>query len=54
MAYSEDIESSLSGQLLIAMPGMQDPRVEDSVIFVCAHSADGAMDKIDERLAQKL
>jgi len=43
MAYREDIESSLSGQLLIAMPGMQDPRFEHSVIFVCAHSADGAM-----------
>jgi putative transcriptional regulator len=43
MAYREDIENSLSGQLLVAMPGMQDPRFEKSVIFVCAHSADGAM-----------
>ena len=43
MAYSEGIESSLSGQLLISMPSMQDPRFEHSVIFVCAHSADGAM-----------
>lgn len=43
MAYREDIENSLSGQLLIAMPGMADPRFEKSVIFVCAHSADGAM-----------
>ncbi len=43
MAYREDIENSLSGQLLVAMPGMQDPRFEKTVIFVCAHSADGAM-----------
>ena len=43
MAYCEGIESSLSGQLLIAMPSMQDTRFEHSVIFVCAHSADGAM-----------
>lgn len=43
MAYREDIENSLSGQLLVAMPGMQDPRFEKSVIFICAHSADGAM-----------
>lgn len=43
MAYREDIENSLSGQLLVAMPGMTDPRFEKSVIFVCAHSADGAM-----------
>jgi putative transcriptional regulator len=33
----------LTGQLLIAMPSMGDPRFAQSVIFVCAHSADGAM-----------
>jgi putative transcriptional regulator len=33
----------LDGQLLIAMPGMQDSRFARSVIYVCAHSADGAM-----------
>lgn len=33
----------LVGKLLIAMPGLQDPRFERSVIFVCAHSAEGAM-----------
>lgn len=43
MAYREDIENSLSGQLLIAMPGMTDPRFEKAVVFICAHSADGAM-----------
>ena len=36
-------ESFLEGKLLIAMPGMSDPRFEKSVIFMCAHSADGAM-----------
>ncbi|GAB4388093.1 MAG: YqgE/AlgH family protein [Albidovulum sp.] len=34
---------NLSGKLLIAMPGMGDPRFRQSVIFLCAHSADGAM-----------
>lgn len=34
---------SLSGKLLIAMPGMGDPRFEHSVVFICAHSDDGAM-----------
>lgn len=34
---------SLTGQFLIAMPGMGDQRFEKSVIFVCAHSEDGAM-----------
>ena len=33
----------LCGQLLVAMPGMSDPRFERSVILVCAHGADGAM-----------
>lgn len=33
----------LSGKLLIAMPGMGDPRFERALIFVCAHSDEGAM-----------
>lgn len=36
-------ENFLEGKLLIAMPGMADPHFEKSVIFMCAHSADGAM-----------
>src|SRR4030067_593759 len=33
----------LDGQLLIAMPAMGDPRFARAVIYMCAHSADGAM-----------
>ncbi|WP_431283052.1 YqgE/AlgH family protein [Humitalea sp. 24SJ18S-53] len=33
----------LGGQLLIAMPGMADPRFAQSLICLCAHSPDGAM-----------
>ncbi|WP_338069645.1 YqgE/AlgH family protein [Rhodovarius crocodyli] len=33
----------LTGQLLIATPAMQDPRFAQTVICLCAHSADGAM-----------
>ncbi|TCK99324.1 putative transcriptional regulator [Shimia isoporae] len=33
----------LTGRLLIAMPGMGDPRFAHSVVFLCAHSEDGAM-----------
>jgi len=37
-------ESFLEGKLLIALPGMSDPRFERSVIFMCAHSLEsGAM-----------
>lgn len=35
--------TSLAGQLLIAMPQMQDPRFARTVIFMCAHNAEGAM-----------
>ncbi len=33
----------LSGRLLVAMPGIDDPRFERSVIFLCAHDAAHAM-----------
>ncbi len=36
-------EGFLTGQLLIAMPSMADPRFQQSVIYVCAHTPDGAM-----------
>ncbi|MGI9401827.1 MAG: YqgE/AlgH family protein [Rhizobiaceae bacterium] len=34
---------TLEGQFLIAMPGMGDARFEKTVIYICAHSAEGAM-----------
>jgi putative transcriptional regulator len=44
--------SFLTGQLLIAMPNMGDPRFEKSVIFMCAHDEDHAMGVIvNKRLA---
>ena len=33
----------LTGQMLIAMPGIGDPRFERSLILICAHDADHAM-----------
>jgi putative transcriptional regulator len=36
-------ENFLEGKLLIALPGMSDPRFERSVIYMCAHSNTGAM-----------
>lgn len=33
----------LTGKLLIAMPGMADPRFDRSVVLMCAHSPEGAM-----------
>jgi putative transcriptional regulator len=39
----------LDGQFLIAMPGMLDKNFERSVVFICAHSEDGAMGFIINR-----
>ncbi|MGY9106184.1 MAG: YqgE/AlgH family protein, partial [Alphaproteobacteria bacterium] len=36
-------ESFLEGKLLIALPGMADDRFQRTVIYMCAHSASGAM-----------
>ena len=33
----------LDGQFIIAMPGMMDSRFARTVVYVCAHSTDGAM-----------
>ena len=35
--------SYVTGQLLIAMPGMRDERFAKSVIYMCAHTEEGAM-----------
>jgi len=35
--------SYLEGHCLIAMPNMPDPKMEQSVLFLCAHSNKGAM-----------
>jgi len=37
------IETNLCGKLLIAMPMMEDPRFQHSVVYICAHSEEGAM-----------
>lgn len=39
----DPVSNYLDGQLLVAMPAMADPRFSRSVIYLCAHSADGAM-----------
>lgn len=44
----------LDGQLLIAMPGMPDNRFARSVIYMCAHSEEGAMGIIVNRAARKV
>src|SRR2546428_8598582 len=44
----------LDGQMLIAMPAMGDERFARSVIYVCAHSTEGAMGIIVNRPAERV
>ena len=43
MTQVQSTTGYLDGQLLVAMPTMTDPRFERSVIYMCAHTAEGAM-----------
>ncbi len=47
-------DNHLAGMLLVAMPGMPDPRFDRSVIFLCAHSSEGAMGIIVNQLAENV
>lgn len=51
MARIANEQGHLTGMLLIAMPGMPDPRFAKSVIYLCAHSADGAMGLVVNQIA---
>jgi putative transcriptional regulator len=54
MAFRDINEASLSGQLLVAMPQMSDPRFARTVVYLCAHSSDGAMGLVVNRLIDSL
>ncbi len=42
-------ELDLTGKLLIALPGIGDPRFERTIIFMCAHTPDFAMGLVVNR-----
>lgn len=44
----------LDGQMLVAMPGMRDERFARAVIYLCAHSSEGAMGIIVNQPAQHI
>ena len=44
----------LDGQMLIAMPAMNDERFVRSVIYVCAHSSEGAMGIVVNQVASNI
>jgi putative transcriptional regulator len=49
MAQETPLPGYLTGQLLVAMPQMRDPRFTRSVIYMCAHNAEGAMGLVVNR-----
>lgn len=53
-APSETPSTDLTGKLLIASPGIGDPRFAGTVIFVCAYSDDGSMGLIINRPAPEI
>ena len=50
----DDDDGYLTGQLIVAMPGMGDPRFDKSVIYLCAHSEEGAMGLVINREIEEL
>ncbi|MCH7694455.1 MAG: YqgE/AlgH family protein, partial [Proteobacteria bacterium] len=54
MSTHQDAQQYLSGQILFAMPGLTDPRFARTVIYMCAHSADGAMGLVLNRVLESL
>lgn len=44
----------LTGKLLIAMPQMHDPRFARTVVYICAHTKDGAMGLVVNRQIESL
>ncbi|HEX9465802.1 MAG TPA: YqgE/AlgH family protein [Alphaproteobacteria bacterium] len=48
------LPSFFTGHLLAAMPQMEDPRFERSVIYLCAHNAEGAMGLVVNRLFEAI
>ncbi len=48
------LQTELAGSLLIAMPGMGDPRFAQSVVYICVHSAEGSMGLIVNKPATNM
>ena len=50
MPHATKTPEYMTGQLLIAMPGMMDPRFQRAVIYMCAHNDEGAMGLVINKL----
>jgi putative transcriptional regulator len=50
----EDTSTYLTGSLLISMPQMRDDRFTRSVVYICAHTSDGAMGLIINKIVESV
>ena len=50
MKNEREISGSVEGQLLIAVPHMEDPRFRHSVVYLCSHSRSGAVGLVVNKL----
>ena len=48
------LEGYLTGQLLVAMPQMKDPRFTHAVVYICGHDEHGAMGLIINKMIDKV
>ena len=51
---TETTSKDLTGKLLIAMPGLEDTRFEGGVVYVCAHSHEGSMGLIINKVSAQI
>ena len=54
MASTEQTSPHFTGMMLIAMPSMADTRFSRSVVYVCSHSAEGAMGLVVNQVIDQL
>ena len=51
LSQTGDVQGDwLTGQILIAMPAMLDPRFEKTIVLICSHGPEGAMGLVLNRL----
>jgi len=54
MSDQRTITGTVEGQLLVAVPHMEDPRFQHSVIYMCSHDRDGAVGLIVNKLIERM
>lgn len=54
MSDQRQITGSVEGQLLVAVPHMEDPRFQRSVIYMCSHDREGAIGLIVNKLIEHM